>query len=199
MRNAGKRPISPSTVIALVALFVALGGTAYAVNKIDGSQIKPNSVTGKQVREPTLKGVKSARKVSGLKPFQARMTAGQPDATLFKAGPFVFKAECRPTMSGQFVRRIYVTTSENDTAIRSANLSDTEAGDIDFDIADGEYDIVLSQEVGSPQGPFGARADAVAPGGTAVSARFQLAGRVLSNNVSDRVDCLFFGYAISSK
>jgi hypothetical protein len=39
-----------SNVIALLALFIALGGSVYAAsNKIDGSQVKPNSLPGNRL------------------------------------------------------------------------------------------------------------------------------------------------------
>src|SRR5512132_2498331 len=43
--------------IALVALFVALGGSSYAALKINGSQIKNRSVSGKKLKRNTLGGV----------------------------------------------------------------------------------------------------------------------------------------------
>jgi hypothetical protein len=59
-----QRP-SHATLIAYLALFVALGGTVYAAGRINGKQIKPkstpgnrlkpNSVTGKQVKESSLR------------------------------------------------------------------------------------------------------------------------------------------------
>ena len=52
----------PAMIVALVALFAALGGSAYAGSKIAGNQIKANSITGKQVKEKTLKNVASAKK-----------------------------------------------------------------------------------------------------------------------------------------
>jgi hypothetical protein len=48
-----RRP-SHATIVAYLALFVALGGSVYAANKISGSRLKPNSVTGRQVRESSL-------------------------------------------------------------------------------------------------------------------------------------------------
>jgi hypothetical protein len=61
-----KRMLSFSNVIALIALFVALGGSVYAAGKINGKQIKSNSipgnrlktgsVTGKQVKAGSLTG-----------------------------------------------------------------------------------------------------------------------------------------------
>src|SRR3954468_24636624 len=47
---------SPSMAVALVALFVALGGTSYAVSRIDGRQLKSASVSGSKLRRNTLGG-----------------------------------------------------------------------------------------------------------------------------------------------
>lgn len=52
----------PAMIVAVVALIAALGGSAYAGSKINGKQIKTNSITGKQVKEKTLKNVASAKK-----------------------------------------------------------------------------------------------------------------------------------------
>ena len=74
------KSLSFSNVIACLALFVALGGSVYAANKINGKQIKqsslpgnrikpktvppnrikPNSLTGKQINEKTLTGISAA-------------------------------------------------------------------------------------------------------------------------------------------
>jgi hypothetical protein len=74
------RLLSFSNVIACLALFVALGGSVYAAQKISGKQIKksslpgnrlkpktvpanrikPNSLTGKQINEQTLTGVSAS-------------------------------------------------------------------------------------------------------------------------------------------
>jgi hypothetical protein len=69
-RLLNKRP-SPSMAVALLALFVALGGSGYAAVQINGKvlkngsvagkKLKRNSVTGKQVKESTLKTVPLAR------------------------------------------------------------------------------------------------------------------------------------------
>jgi hypothetical protein len=61
---------SPAMVVALLALFVAMGGSVYAASQINGTTIKKNSlpgnrikkdsVTGKQVKESTLGTVPNA-------------------------------------------------------------------------------------------------------------------------------------------
>jgi hypothetical protein len=45
-----------SNVIALVALFVALGGSVYAAGRISGTQIKPSSVPGNRIKAKSLTG-----------------------------------------------------------------------------------------------------------------------------------------------
>lgn len=57
-RNARLRP-SPSMAIALLALFVALGGTSYAVaqlpaNSVGAKQLKKNAVTAAKVKDRSL-------------------------------------------------------------------------------------------------------------------------------------------------
>lgn len=64
-RLLNTRP-SPAMVVALLALFVALGGSGYAAvqlknGSVPGKKLKRNSVTGKQVKESTLKTVPQAR------------------------------------------------------------------------------------------------------------------------------------------
>jgi hypothetical protein len=43
-------------VAGMLALFIALGGPAWAATMINGASIKPSSVTGKQIRNSSLKG-----------------------------------------------------------------------------------------------------------------------------------------------
>jgi hypothetical protein len=48
-----RRP-SPSLVISVVALIVALGGTGYAAVRVTGKQIKDSSITGRDVKNKSL-------------------------------------------------------------------------------------------------------------------------------------------------
>lgn len=50
------RAPSPSLVISILALFVALGGTGYAAAKLNGKNIKNRTVSGKALRNNTLTG-----------------------------------------------------------------------------------------------------------------------------------------------
>jgi len=53
MRRHIKAP-SPSVAVALLALFVALGGTGYAAVKINGKSIKSGTITGSKFKNKTL-------------------------------------------------------------------------------------------------------------------------------------------------
>src|SRR4029077_14513359 len=92
------------------------------------------------------------------------------------------------------------TTTENDAAIHGQDLFGTEGGDSDFDVGDqqtlGQY-----QEGGTPPnpaGPFPSTWFMSAPSGAQVSLTLTLATRVFSDNASQRVACVFGGYAVVS-
>jgi hypothetical protein len=77
-------------IVALLALFVALGGSVYAASKINGTSIKKNSlpgnrikkdsVTGKQVNESTLATVPSATNATNAANATNALTASGPVA-----------------------------------------------------------------------------------------------------------------------
>jgi hypothetical protein len=46
--------ISPASLLALVALFVALGGVSYAAATIDGKSIQNNSIPGKKLKNKAI-------------------------------------------------------------------------------------------------------------------------------------------------
>lgn len=48
------RAIRPSGVVAVLALCLAIGGTAVAAKSITGKQVKNNSLTGKDIKDETL-------------------------------------------------------------------------------------------------------------------------------------------------
>src|SRR5829696_3008617 len=54
-----------SNVVAVMALFVALGGTSYAATKIGSKQIKNNSVRSVDIKNRTIKSKDIARGVIG--------------------------------------------------------------------------------------------------------------------------------------
>jgi hypothetical protein len=77
---------SPAMIVALVALFVALGGSAYALT-ITGASIRNGTITGADVKNRSMKGTK----------FQLNSIGGNAiKASALKSGSFtgrVFKAD----------------------------------------------------------------------------------------------------------
>ena len=63
---------SPGTVVACVALLAALGGSAYAVSKINGSDLVDRSVAGKKLKRNTIKGSEVKESALGKVPKAAK-------------------------------------------------------------------------------------------------------------------------------
>jgi hypothetical protein len=77
LRRVNRFRITPALVVAVLALAIALSGTAYSVSKVSGNslikkhslsgnRVKPNSVTGDQVNESTLDTVPRAGMAQSL-------------------------------------------------------------------------------------------------------------------------------------
>lgn len=47
---------SPAMIVAILALFVALGGTVYAASTINGKSVKKNSLPGNRIKQKTVTG-----------------------------------------------------------------------------------------------------------------------------------------------
>jgi hypothetical protein len=56
MRNLKMRLPSPAMIVALIALVVALAGTAYAAQSINGGAIQKQSIGGGKLKQKTLTG-----------------------------------------------------------------------------------------------------------------------------------------------
>jgi len=61
MQKRRSRTPSPALAISLIALFVALGGTAYASGLIPGSQIKNHSIPAKKLTKSAIKSLHGQR------------------------------------------------------------------------------------------------------------------------------------------
>jgi hypothetical protein len=89
-----RRP-SPAMIVALVALVVALGGTAYAAGQINGNSIQKGSIGGGKLKKKTLSGYQVNVDKLGEVPLAKRTThtfwavvhnpAGQGNATLTRS------------------------------------------------------------------------------------------------------------------
>jgi hypothetical protein len=74
MRTLIKRRPSPSMVVAIVALVVALGGTAYAAQHINGGAIMKQTIGGGKLKQKTLTGYQINTNKLGVVPTAKRAT-----------------------------------------------------------------------------------------------------------------------------
>jgi hypothetical protein len=78
-----KKSLTFSNVIAMVALFIALGGSVYAAsNKIDGAQIKAKSLPGNRIKPGTVTATQLKKGTVG----EAQIKAGAISGNLIKSG-----------------------------------------------------------------------------------------------------------------
>lgn len=95
MRTLRKRHPSPAMVVAIIALVVALAGTAYAAQTINGGAIKKQTIGGGKLKQKTLTGFQINTNKLGVVPAAKRATqtywavvnnpAGPGNATLARA------------------------------------------------------------------------------------------------------------------
>jgi len=78
-----KKSLTFSNVIAMLALFIALGGSVYAAsNKIDGAQIKAKSLPGNRIKPGTVTATQLKKGTVG----EAQIKAGAISGKLIKSG-----------------------------------------------------------------------------------------------------------------
>src|SRR5262249_14651165 len=144
MKIVLRRP-SAAMVVAMIALAVALSGTAVAASELvsGDSLIAKNSLSGNRLRSHTITAQQVNLKKLGAVPasevrtFHLKLHFGQ-TKTLFKAGTLTFSAKCvhngtNPAgTTGQDFAEVLVATSKNGGILTSGNgnaLNGTSASD----------------------------------------------------------------------
>lgn len=114
---------SPSMGVALLALAIALGGTAYAANKIGSNQIKKNAITTAKIKKNAVKSSKISdysimknglrlEATDGASVGAARSAA--PSKRLYTKGPLRAYAKCfRDTGTNTLYGEIYARTKRD--------------------------------------------------------------------------------------
>src|SRR6478735_2396780 len=74
MRTLRKTRPSPAMVVAVIALVVALAGTAYAAQTINGGAIKKQTIGGGKLKQKTLTGFQINTNKLGVVPAAVRAT-----------------------------------------------------------------------------------------------------------------------------
>ncbi len=114
MRRLLRYTPSPAMIVALVALFVALGGVGYAATKIGSAQIKNNSIRTQDIRNRTIRGKDvrgntiAAKQIKDPERYHEVGTPGQP---AFKNGAANFvptdaqgKPQANPYSTAAFLK-----------------------------------------------------------------------------------------------
>jgi hypothetical protein len=102
-----RRRLTYSNVMATIAVFIALGGSSYAVTRISGSQLKNGSVAGKKLKRNTLGGARIKESRLGQVPRARRadrlggLSAGElqqrcPAGTVHRSGACVERTARAP-------------------------------------------------------------------------------------------------------
>jgi hypothetical protein len=144
---ASKRP-TPAFVVALVALFVALGGTGYAAVSINGKSIRPHTILGNRLKANTLTGAQVDESKLGVVPFadhahgadhaagadDAKTLGGHPASSLLSNATVVHAIDTDTIMPGQGADvKAHCASNEHGISGGAAWLA---ANDLTFSLAD---------------------------------------------------------------
>lgn len=127
MRKHLRRP-SPALVIALIALFVAMGGSGYAAVKLNGknlknksiagSKLKNKTITGGKLKNNTLGGTQVNESKLGKVPSAAKADTATSATTAGSAG----SAGNSNTVAGHTIRKFNFRTSSTTGATEILNV-----------------------------------------------------------------------------
>jgi hypothetical protein len=126
-----KRP-STGTVLSLVALFVALGGTSYAAATIGGNQVKNNSLSGADVKNRSLTG-KDVKNNS----------LGGSQVNESKLGQVGSAAKASQADNATQAQKAATADTVADNAITGGKVADRSLGAVDVAIANGTRTVDL--------------------------------------------------------
>jgi hypothetical protein len=74
MLNSVKRRLSFANIVAVIALFLALGGTVYAAGKLNGKTIKRSSIPGNRLKGDSVTGAQVNEASLGVVPNATNAT-----------------------------------------------------------------------------------------------------------------------------
>lgn len=124
-RILAHRP-SPSMVVALIALFIALGGTSYAALRIGSKNIKRGAVTSRAIKNNDVRskdirnGTIAERDVNPrarlVRPFGPANLSLNQATTVIAHGPFAVVAQCQPSGQAGTRLRYVIGSSEAGSA-----------------------------------------------------------------------------------
>jgi hypothetical protein len=173
---------SPSMGVALLALAIALSGTAYAANKIGTNQIKANAVTTAKIRNNAVTPAKTSAFKTLLNGTRLVATDGAtldaaraaaPAKTVFRKGAITVYAKCfRDTVTDELQGSLYARTTKN-FSIMEGN-DDLAGGPVNLDYLNTDTpEVDRELDIGTVTGPGTSIGEdenmVIAPGGPAIS------------------------------
>lgn len=116
----GARPFSPATMLALLALFVAIGGTAYSIgrNDVKARNIAPDAVTNKHTRFFEHTRTKRVEVTARDDTNQAQNEA--PAVRLGGRGPFRVYGKCFGEIAGDLQAVVYIRITRGSALLASS-------------------------------------------------------------------------------
>ncbi|HYI37960.1 MAG TPA: hypothetical protein VEX39_15215 [Thermoleophilaceae bacterium] len=125
-----KRP-SVASVLALIALFAALGGTSYAAATISGKQVKNGTLTGKDIKNNSVGGLDVKESKLGQVPKAAK--ALQAD----KAAQADNATQAQKATTADSATKADSADTVKDNSITGGKVADRSLGAVDIAIANG--------------------------------------------------------------
>lgn len=166
------RHLTFANVASATALVVALGSGGFAVasglakNSVGSPQVKPNSLKSSDIKDSSLKGVKSARTADRATSVDSVATKGvtaQPGETktLHTFESFVVELSCIDAGNGSIRAEVNLRTTVDDAFMDANDFGDEFS---EFGIADGAAEIVAESSASGADGEDGGFAAVTASG-----------------------------------
>jgi len=172
MRKLFNNRPSVATVLSLIALFAALGGTSYAAATISGKQVKNSSLTGADIKNNSVGGADVKESKLGQVPSAAK--AKQADSA----------TQAQKATAADTATKADSADSVKDDAITGQKVADRSLSAADFTLANG------SPSVDLPNIPANDCAYAIVPTGQ------NLAGATVSVSAGESVQFANGGLSI---
>lgn len=128
---------SVATILSLVALFAALGGTSYAAATISGKQVKNGTLTGKDIKNNSVGGADVKESRLGQVPKAAK--ALQAD----KASQADQATQAQKATSADSATRADSADTVKDNSITGAKVQDRSLSAADYSLANGSPTVDL--------------------------------------------------------
>jgi hypothetical protein len=117
-----QKHLSPASLLAMVALFVALGGVSYAAATINGKNIKDNTIAGKKLKGKAVTGAKvKGNTLTGAHVDESKLGKVPSAATADQAGNAATAANA--------TNAVNATTAANASAIADDTVSSVKVQD----------------------------------------------------------------------